>query len=122
MLKFSKFCKTNFTKLYNKTPGQRQATDRADRATNLNCHVFHALEHGCSRPVPRHSRTGGIPIVPCPEESNFFDSPEKNFTSTENVKIFTILQNKFYKIVRVFPGEKDELTIHQIRPFFSMIF
>ena len=28
----------------------------------------------------------------------FFDSPEKNFTRAENVNIFTILQNKLYKI------------------------
>ena len=28
----------------------------------------------------------------------FFYSPEKNFTCAENVNIFTILQNKLYKI------------------------
>ena len=65
---------------------------------------------------------------------NFFDSPEKNFACAENVKIFTILQNKLYKIVlqgkvlRIvsieifFPGEQDELSIHQIRPFLMIFF
>ena len=69
---------------------------------------------------------------------NFFDSPEKNLACAKNVKIFTILQNNLYKIaffsrvrsravqsrvlrivsIEIFcPGEHDELSIHQIRPF-----
>ena len=64
----------------------------------------------------------------------FFDSLEKHFTCAENVKIFTILQNKLYKIaffsktirngslrivsIEIFCHyEQGELSIHQIRLF-----
>ena len=37
----------------------------------------------------------------------FFDSPEKNVTCAENVNIFTILQNKLYKIAFFFKTTRN---------------
>ena len=62
---------------------------------------------------------------------NFFDSPEKNFASAENVHNFAkqlykiaffskTIKSRVLRIVSIeifCPGEHDELSIHQIGPF-----